>query len=95
MQEIKCPKCGEVFKVDEMVLTLRADFPHDSYWSHGYAAMSDGSQMAFTLEKTGDRQHIALGRHTVRWIRLERLEKCEGVPGFASLIEWEVMGRDE
>ena len=85
---------GREVRVDEMALTLRADFPHDAYWTHGYVVLSDGAEVSFDLEKTGDRQYIPLGEHTVRWMRLERMQKSDDPSAFPSLIEWEVFGCD-
>ncbi|MBE5797975.1 MAG: carbohydrate-binding protein [Clostridiales bacterium] len=85
---------GREVEVDEMALTLRADFPHDAYWVAGHVALSDGAEIAFDLEKTGDRQYIPLGRHTVRWMRLERMQKSDDPSAFPALIEWEVFGQD-
>lgn len=85
---------GREVEVDEMALTLRADFPHDAYWVRGQVALSDGQTVDFPLEKTGDRQFIALGMHRVRWMRLQNMIKSDDPSAFPSLIEWEVFGRD-
>ena len=85
---------GREVVIDEMTLTLRADFPHDAYWVSGHVVLSDGAEVAYDLEKTGERQHIPLGTHTVRWMRLERMQKSDDPSAFPALIEWEVFGRD-
>ena len=85
---------GREVRVDEMALTLRSDFPHDAYWVSGHVVLSDGSEVAYNLEKTGERQYITLGEHTVRWMRLERMQKSDDPSAFPALIEWEVFGRD-
>ena len=85
---------GREVVIDEMALTLRADFPHDAYWVSGHVVLSDGAEVAYDLEKTGERQHIPLGTHTVRWMRLERMQKSDDPSAFPALIEWEVFGRD-
>lgn len=77
-----------------MALTLRADFPHDAYWTDGHVVLSDGSDFAFDLRKTADRQCIPLGRHTVRWLRLERMQKSDDPSAFPALTEWEIFGHD-
>ena len=84
---------GREVTVDEMALTLRADFPHDAYWVSGYVVLSDGAEVAYDLEKTGERQYIPLGMHNVRWMRLERMQKSDDPSAFPALIEWEVFGR--
>lgn len=85
---------GREVAVDEMALTLRADFPHDAYWVSGHVVLSDGAEIAYDLEKTGERQFIPLGAHTVRWMRLERMQKSDDPSAFPALIEWEVFGRE-
>ena len=85
---------GREVTVDEMALTLRADFPHDAYWVAGHVVLSDGAEVAFDLAKTGDRQRIPLGRHTLRWMRLERMQKSDDPSAFPALVEWEVFGCD-
>lgn len=85
---------GREVEVDEMALTLRADFPHDAYWVSGHVALSDGTEAAYDLEKTGDRQRIFLGTHRVRWMRLERMQKSDDPSAFPSLIQWEIFGKD-
>lgn len=84
---------GREVTVDEMALTLRADFPHDAYWVSGHAVLGDGADIAFALQKTGDRQFIPLGTHRVTWMRLERLQKSDDPSAFPALIEWEVFGK--
>lgn len=77
-----------------MALTLRADFPHDAYWVSGHVVLSDGAEVAYGLQKTGDRQFIPLGEHRVTWMRLERMQKSDDPSAFPALIEWEVFGQD-
>ncbi len=85
---------GREVAVDEMALTLRADFPHDAYWVSGHVVLSDGAEIAYDLQKTGNRQYIPLGVHTVRWMRLERMQKSDDPSAFPALIEWEVFGTE-
>ena len=87
---------GRPVVTDRMLLTLRADFPHDAYWVRGHVVLSDGAEIEFPLEKRGDRQEILLGgMHTITWARLERLIKSDDPSAFPSLTQWEVIGRDE
>lgn len=85
---------GRVVLVDEMALVLRADFPHDTCWVKGRVALSDGSIIPFSLQKTAEPQRIALGSHLVTWMRLEQLVKSNDPSAFPALTEWEVYGRD-
>ena len=84
---------GRDVEVNRMALTLRADFPHDAYWTEGHVVLSDGADIPFALRKTGDRQAVSLGLHKVRWMRLERLLKSDDPSAFPALTEWEVFGR--
>ena len=85
---------GRPIVAEQMALTLRADFPHDAYWTSGHVLLSDGSSLAFSLRKTGERQWISLGSRTVRWLRLERLVKSDDPSAFPALRQWEIFGRD-
>ena len=85
---------GRTVAVEKMALTLRADFPHDAYWTAGHVVLSDGSDIPFRLQKTADRQWICLENRRVRWLRLERLVKSDDPSAFPALRQWEVFGRD-
>ena len=86
---------GRTVIAERMALTLRADFPHDAYWVSGHAVLSDGTDIAFPLQKSGDRQYVDLGGRWIRWMRLERLQKSDDPSAFPALTEWEVYGKDE
>ena len=79
---------------ERMALTLRADFPHDAYWVSGHMIDSNGDDMAFELQKTGERQWIPLEGRRVRWLQLERMVKSDDPSAFPSLRAWEVYGYD-
>ena len=84
---------GREVEVDQMALILRADFPHDAYWTEGHVVLSDGADIPFSLTKTGERQWVSLKGHRVSWMRLERLQKSDDPSAFPALTEWEVYGR--
>ena len=84
---------GREVEVDQMALILRADFPHDAYWTEGHVVLSDGADIPFSLNKTGERQWVSLKGHRVSWMRLERLQKSDDPSAFPALTEWEVYGR--
>ena len=85
---------GRPVIAEKMALTLRADFPHDAYWTAGHVVLSDGSDIFFELRKTGDRQWIDLGNRKISRLRLERLIKSDDPSAFPALTQWEVFGRD-
>lgn len=85
---------GRPVYIDEMVLVLRADFPHDAYWVKGTVVLSDGAEIDFQLERTGEPQRVEIGEHTVTWMRLEKMVKSEDPSAFPALTEWEVYGTE-
>ena len=85
---------GRPVVAEKMALTLRADFPHDAYWTAGHAVLSDGTDLSFSLRKTGDRQWVDLGNRTVRWLRLERLVKSDDPSAFPALTQLELYGSE-
>ena len=86
---------GREVIAENMALTLRADFPHDAYWVSGHMVDSNGDEISFDLQKTGERQMIDLGGRCVRWLRLERMVKSDDPSAFPSLRAWEVYGYDK
>ena len=85
---------GREILAEKMALTLRADFPHDAWWTEGHVVDSAGEELAFRLRKTGERQWIDLGGRRISWLRLERMVKSDDPSAFPSLRAWEVIGRD-
>ena len=83
---------GQECEVDQVRLTLRADFPHDVVWTTGRLEFSDGSHEDIKLKKSGDEQRFKFAKRTAGWVRLSHLKT--GAPGgWAALSEFEVWGR--
>ncbi len=85
---------GRAVCIDEIAVTLRADFPHDSWWKQGTMTFSDGQQMTLTFEKTGDTQSFPVPQCLVEWVRLSDLKKAKDLSPFPALTELEVFGQD-
>lgn len=85
---------GRPVLIDEVGITLRADFPHDSWWTKGTLTFSGGQSLALSFEKTADTQYFSTGEHLVEWVRLSDLEKARTLSPFPALTEWEVFGRE-
>lgn len=85
---------GRPVIAERMALTLRADFPHDAYWTTGHVILSEGIEVSFDLQRTADRQWIDLGGKTISRLRLERLVKSNDPSAFPALRQWEVFGRE-
>ena len=89
---------GSVFvagcSVDELRLTLRADFPHDSYWTQATVAFDDGSREVLQLTKTAAPQVFALAPRTVQSLKLFELKKADDASPFPALTQIEVWGTE-
>lgn len=85
---------GRAVTADKMLLTLRADFPHDAYWRQATVTLSDGTELTFSLEKSEKAQTVLLGgEHQISWIKLHSLVKEVMDSPFPALTEWEIWGR--
>lgn len=78
--------------IDELVLTLRADFPHDSHWTKGTVEFSDGGHERLTFEKSGEPQHFSIAPRTVTSMTLKKLIKAEDDSEFPALRQMEAWG---
>ncbi len=86
---------GRQVEIDALTLYLRADFPHDAYWTQATVQLDDGHEQTFPLEGIDGPQRILLGWHRVRRLKLTRLIKCDNPSAFPALRQIEVYGRDE
>lgn len=85
---------GRKVKLDELRLVLRADFPHDSYWTQATVTFSDGSEEVLSLKKTAAVQVFAITPREVEWLTLSKLIKAEGPSPFPALSQFEAWGCD-
>ena len=85
---------GREVMVDEVILTLRADFPHDSYWTNVTLGFSDGSVVKADLVKSVEPQSIKFEPKKVRSIILKNLIKAPGVSEFPALTQFEAWGTE-
>ena len=84
---------GRPVAVDKLVLTIRADFPHDRHWHGGAIVFSDGSREAITIKKTAEKQTFAFQKRTVESLKITDLVQAEPL-GWCALSEVEVRGAD-
>lgn len=82
-------------RVNKIGLTLRADFPHDSWWVSATVSFSDGSEEVLSLEKTAEPQRFAIVERTVTNLTLGKLIKANDESPFPALTQIEVWGREE
>jgi hypothetical protein len=85
---------GRAVEVDEIVLYLRADFPHDAWWEKGSVTFSDGGTLSLELVKSAAGQRFAFPKRLVEWIRLHGLIKADDPSPYPALTQIEVWGRD-
>lgn len=86
---------GRNVLVDEIGLTLRADFPHDSWWTQAVVEFSDGSRERLVLEKRPEPQCFAITPRSVAWLELKELQKANDASPFPALTQIEVWGTEE
>lgn len=82
---------GREVSIDKIALTLRCDFPHDTWWNEVTLEFSDGSSEKITLEKINTRQFTTIETRTVTWVKMCRMQKGEPGP-FPALTQIEVYG---
>ena len=86
---------GREVTVDEVRLTLRADFPHDSWWRSAVVVFSDGTKEYLELARTGKPQSFQVSARTVQWVELKELRKYEDDSLFPALTQLEVWGTEQ
>ena len=87
---------GQDVEVSEVVIFLRADFPHDTYWKECDVEFSDGTLVHANFIKTADGQKVSFEPKTTEMVKLtgfkqQRLE--DGSLSFAALTQIEVYGK--
>lgn len=83
---------GRPVRLDELRLTLRADFPHDSWWTQATVEFSDGSREVLALSKSAVPQRFTIAPRTVEWLVLKELVKAEDESPFPALTQLEAWG---
>lgn len=85
---------GRPVTIDELRLVLRADFPHDNYWTSAKVTFSDGSAETLSLVKTARPQSFPIRPRTVEWLKLGELIQAEGPSPFPALSQFEAWGTE-
>ncbi|WP_179393843.1 hypothetical protein [Lacticaseibacillus absianus] len=73
-------------------LVLRADYPHDSYWTALDVVFEDGSTVPIATTKTAACQRFDFPARTVSWLRLTHLIKAPDSATFPALTQLEAYG---
>ena len=87
---------GTEVEVSRVVLYLRADFPHDTYWKHVDIEFSDGTTIPAELRGVAEGQAVEFEPKRTTFVKLtgfkqQRLE--DGSLSFAALTQIEVFGK--
>ncbi len=82
---------GGTVETDKIVITLRAQFPHDGYWSEGVLEFSEGEPVPVQFKKTGDAQVLTFPRRKTKFVKLRDLKWAEENT-WCALTELEVWG---
>lgn len=85
---------GRPVTVDTVILTTRADFPHDAWWTQATISFSNGSLLECPLTKTDQPQTCTFSPRTVTSLTLEKLIKAEDPSPFPALSQIEVYGQE-
>ncbi|MCO5732339.1 carbohydrate-binding protein [Rhizobium sp. SSA_523] len=85
---------GRPVLLDEVVLYLRADFPHDAWWQGASISFSDGSLAQLSLRKSGNGQRFPLERRVVEWAKLHTLIKADDPSPYPALTQIEFWGSE-
>lgn len=85
---------GRDVNLTEIVIYIRADFPHDTYWDSCTVTFSDGSTQVLSLKKTGNAQTFTLEVPvTTSSVKFNNFTKVAG-SDWASWMEVELIGSD-
>lgn len=85
---------GRDVSLSKLVIFLRADFPHDTYWDTCTVKFSDGSTMELSFKKTAEGQQFALDSAVVTdSITFTNFHKVAG-SDWASWMEVQAFGSD-
>jgi len=84
---------GRPVTVDLVRITLRADWPHDSWWKEATLTFNDGETLVCTLKKDALPQSFPMREKTITSIKIGNLIKGDDAL-FPALTQVEVFGRD-
>ena len=85
---------GRNVSLSKLVIFLRADFPHDTYWESCTVKFSDGSTMDLNFKKTADGQQFAFNSAVVTdSITFTNFKKVAG-SDWAAWMEVQAFGAD-
>ena len=85
---------GQTVEVEKLVIFLRADFPHDTYWKAIDFEFSDGTSLTGNFDGVADGQEVVLPeKKKTEYIILKNLTQVSYPLSWAALSQIEVYGR--
>lgn len=82
-------------RIDEIRLTLRADWPHDSWWTEASVTDSNNKTYTFALKKDALPQRFAIEPTIITSLELHDLKKAQDDSSpFPALTQLEVWGEE-
>ena len=84
---------GREVEIDKVALVLRADYPHDSYWTQVTLVLSTGEEHVLKTTNDFGRQYFELPTSKVTHVTLKDLIKNEDESPFPALTQIEVFGK--
>lgn len=85
---------GRKIKTDCIAIYLRADFPHDAWWTEGTIEFSDGTNLNLSFKKTGEAQYFNFPEKEIESLKLYKLIKAEDPSPFPALTQIKVFGTE-
>lgn len=85
---------GRDITADELVIVLRADYPHDSHWVQMDVEFSDGTTLQLKPQKTKEKQSFKFDSRKIHSLKLTHLVKDKDASTFPALTQIEVYGQD-
>ena len=85
---------GRKVEIDRVDITIRCDFPHDSYWVQGTLEFSDGSKEVVYLNKIHTPQKVLFDKKLVSWIKFQELIQDTDQSPFPALTQLDVYGKN-
>ncbi|MFI3226163.1 MAG: carbohydrate-binding protein [Clostridia bacterium] len=83
---------GRDVEVSEIRITLRADYPHDNYWTQGDVIFSDGTTETLKFTKTAEAQCFPIEKRVIRTVVFTNLIQSDEASPFPALTQIEVIG---
>lgn len=83
---------GRPVRAETLILTTRADFPHDAWWTQARLTLSTGEERILPLSKTAEGQLFDLNGVVITGLKLDQLIKADDPSPFPALTQVEVFG---